>query len=320
MQKTISIVIPVYNEEKNIPHIAKAIADVFVTIPYDYEIIFVNDGSRDHSQEVLESLVATDKRISLIELSRNFGKETATSAGIHYAKGDAVMMIDADMQHPPELIPEFIHKWESDVDVVVGIRTKNKREGLIKKVGSYFYYKIMNLISDTPITPRATDFRLIDRKVVEEFKRFTEHDRMTRGIIDWMGFRRSYVHFQANERQFGVASYTNIKLLKLALTSTVSHSLFPLKLAGYLGIITMFLSGILGVVIFVQRYIFDDMLGWNISGTGQLAVLIVFFIGIILACLGLVALYIGSIRNEVSGRPLYVVREIKGRKNGILTN
>lgn len=309
MQKTISIVIPVFNEEKNIPLITNNLQSAFFGLPYNYEIIFINDGSRDKSQEVLDLLLTTNTNIISVELSRNFGKESATSAGLHRAIGDAVIMIDADMQHPVELIPEFILRWEEGADVVVGVRTKNKGEGLIKKMGSFFYYKIMNMISDTPIIPRATDFRLIDRKVVDEFNHFTEHDRMTRGIIDWLGFRRTYVEFKANERQFGVASYTNIKLLKLAFSSAVSHSLFPLKFAGYLGLVIIILSGLLGFFVFIQRYIFDDVLNWNVSGTGQLAILIIFFIGIVLICLGLVALYIGNIRNEVSGRPLYVVRK-----------
>lgn len=314
MQKTISIVIPVYNEAQNIPLIYNELISVFSTLPYALEIIFVNDGSKDTSQKAMETLAESDERVRAIEFSRNFGKEAATSAGLHASLGDAVIMIDADMQHPPELIPTFIQKWADGADVVVGIRSKNKGEGLTKKFCSFMYYKIMRVISDTPITPCATDFRLVDRKVVTEFNRFTEHDRMTRGIIDWLGFRREYVTFMANERQFGKASYSYFKLIKLALTSAVSHSLFPLKLAGYIGAVTIVLSAILGAVVFIEKYIFGDSLHWNVSGTGQLAILITFFIGIVLACLGLMALYIGNIRNEVSGRPLYIIRDQRKSK------
>jgi len=315
MQKTISIVIPVFNEEKNIPLIAHEIVRIFGTIPqYAYEIIFVDDGSRDNSQKVMEDLAKIDEKIKTIEFSRNFGKESATSAGIHYATGDAVIAIDADLQHPVSLIPQLIRRWENGADVVIGLRTKNEGQSAIKSFCSFVYYKIINAISDTPIEPGATDFRLIDRKVVDEFNKFTEHDRMTRGLIDWLGFKREFVAFQANERANGEAQYSLLKLAKLAVSSAVSHSLIPLKMAGDLGTCIIFTAGIGGLVVFIQRYMLNDMLGWNISGTAQLAILMIFFMGVMLACLGLIALYIGNIHKEVSGRPLYVVSKKRNLK------
>jgi len=310
MQKTISIIVPVHNEEKNIPLLSAELTGVFSTLAYDYEIIFVNDGSRDGSQKAIEDLSEGNKKIKGIEFSRNFGKESATSAGLKYSIGDAVIMIDADLQHPTSLIPKLIAKWEAGSDVVIGLRKKNRGQSFIKSCGSALYYKIMNVISDTPIQSGATDFRLIDRKVVNEFNKFTEHDRITRGLIDWLGFRRSFVEFTADERLNGTASYSYIKLMRLAFSSSIAHSLAPLRFAGYLGLTTVLISGIGGLAIFIQRYMFDDVLGWNISGTAQLAVLLVFFIGISLSCLGLIALYIGNIHHEVSGRPLFVVRGV----------
>lgn len=310
MQKTISIIVPVYNEEKNIPLINAEILDVFSSLPYGYEIIFVNDGSKDFSQLAIEILTKSDKKIKSIEFSRNFGKEIATSAGLQYSTGDAAIMIDADLQHPVSLIPKFIQRWENGADVVIGLRTKNNGQSIIKNLCSFLYYRIINTISDTPIEPGATDFRLIDRKVINEFNRFTEHERITRGLIDWLGFKREFIEFEANERVNGVASYSFLKLMRLAISSSVSHSMFPLKLAGYLGVWIVAIFGLGGLTIFVQRYIFNDVLRWHIAGSAQLAVLIIFFIGIVLSCLGLIAMYIGNIHHEVSGRPLYSVRSI----------
>ncbi len=315
MSKTISIIVPAYNEEKNVPLIAAQIVKTFAALPqYAYEIIFVNDGSTDNTQVAIDTLAANNPSIKTIEFSRNFGKEATTSAGYHYAVGDAVMSVDADLQHPPELIPKFIERWEEGIDVVIGQRTKSPGQSFLKALGSAAFYKLINTISDTPIEPRATDFRLIDRVVIDAFNDLTEHERMTRGLIDWLGFRRSFIEFEAPERVHGEASYSFFKLTKLAITSTVQHSLLPLKLAGYLGMFITFASGVGGIVVFTERYILNDMFNWSISGTAQLAILIIFFVGVILVCLGLIALYIGSIHHEVSGRPLYVVRAIQNIK------
>jgi polyisoprenyl-phosphate glycosyltransferase len=217
-------------------------------------------------------------------------------------------MIDADLQHPAEVIREFLGKWEKGAEVVIGVREKNKGESFAKKAGSFLFYKIINCISDTKIVPNATDFRLIDRVVIDEFNKMTERNRMTRALIDWMGFRRDYIFFKANERLHGVASYSYLKLFRLAFNSMISLSLFPLKLAGYLGIIITFLSGILGIFIFTSQYIMHTM---NYSGSAILAVIILFLIGIVLICLGLIALYIANIHSEVVNRPLYVIRKRK---------
>lgn len=263
---------------------------------------------------VIKEISEQNEKVLYLEFSRNFGKEAATSAGIHFATGDAVMAVDADLQHPVGLIGEFIRKWENGADVVIGIRTENQGTTFLKKLASKLYYKIINTISTTPIIPGATDFRLIDRKVVDEFNRFTEHERMTRGLIDWLGFKRDYIYFIAGDRAHGEAKYSYLKLMKLAISSAIAHSLFPLKLAGYLGIFITILSTVGGSVVFIERYIFDDVLSWHISGTAQLAILMIFFIGIVLICLGLIALYIGNIIHEVTARPLYVIRSKSQKK------
>lgn len=310
--RQLSIVIPTYNESDNINKFYSTIHQVLnLQRQFSFELIFVNDGSKDRTLDLIKSLPTENQNVKVryLDFSKNFGKEAATTAGLQEATGQAVMMIDADLQHPVELIPEFIKKWADGAEVVVGIRTENKKVGLVKSLGSRLYYAIMNKISETGITPKATDFRLLDRKVVDEFKKLTEHNRMTRGLIDWMGYKRAYVYFKANERFAGVASYSKINLLKLALSSFVAHSLLPLKFAGYLGIVTTLLSGTLGSFMIVEKYLLGDPLGLGISPITQLATLIVFLIGIILCCLGLVALYIGLISTEVQNRPLYIIRE-----------
>lgn len=311
MSKLISIIIPVYNEEENIPLIYDKLLEILNGLhgKYDYEVIFVDDGSQDKSPEILENLTGQNNKVKYIQFSRNFGKEMATSAGLDAADGDAVLLIDADLQHPVELIPSFIGKWCQGVEVVVGVRNKNKGEGLVKKLGSFLFYKIMNAIGETKIIPRATDYRLLDRKVVLAFRRFTEHNRMTRGLIDWLGFKRDYIYFDADERINSEASYNKIKLMKLALSSVVAYSLFPLKLAGYLGVLLTFLFGTAGFLLFVGKYIFNNPFAMSFSGPAQLAILIIFLIGIVLSCLGLVALYIANIKAEVANRPNYVIRK-----------
>jgi len=309
-KKLISIVVPVFNEEKNIPFFARELAGVLRGLEnkYGFEIIFVNDGSSDGSSNIIEKLASSSERVKYLEFSRNFGKEIATSAGIRFAKGDAVIMLDADLQHPVDLIPEFIAKWQAGADIVIGIRKKNKGEGFVKKYGSILFYLVMNSIGDTDILPNSTDYRLLDRKVVEEFNRFTERNRITRGLIDWLGFRRSYVHFDAKGRNSGKARYGNLQLTRLALSTFVTHSLFPLKFAGYLGILITFFFGALGLFIFVEEYVLKDM---DFSWPAILAVIILFTIGIVLICLGLIALYIGNIHSEVTNRPMYIIRKKK---------
>ncbi|MDD4409930.1 MAG: glycosyltransferase family 2 protein [Candidatus Pacebacteria bacterium] len=305
--RLISILIPAYNEGENIVLIYERLKQVL--IPYNYEMIFVDDGSNDDTERILEDLSSKDNRFKYLQFSRNFGKESAISAGLDLANGCAVLTIDADLQHPVELIPEFIKRWELGFDVVVGVRMTNKGEGFVKKFGSFMFYKIMNIIGETKITPRATDFRLLDRKVVLAFRQFTEHDRMARGLIDWLGFKRDYVYFNANARSNGKAAYNNIKLFRLAFNSMISHSLFPLKLAGYLGVLITIGSGGFGFYLMICKYLLRNEFGRSFSGSAQLAILTIFLVGLVLVSLGLIALYIANIKSEVANRPTYVIRK-----------
>lgn len=310
-KRLISIVTPVFNEAENIPLFYKAVCKVAKKSAYKYEVIFVDDGSTDRSVEIVESLIKKECSIRIVELSRNFGKEIATTAGIETAKGDAVIILDSDLQHPIDVIPDFIAEWERGTEVVIGVRTTHAHYNKIKKLGSELYYKLMNVVSDTKIIPHSTDFRLLDRKVVDAFSTFTERQRITRGLIDWLGFKRGYVYFEANEREHGQPSYTLMKLTKLAVNSFTSHSLFPLRFAGYLGAAFMFIFGVLGVLVYIEMYILHDPMGLAISGSAMLAIVLLFAVGIVLFCLGLIALYIANIHGEVINRPLYVVRKNK---------
>ena len=309
MKKRISIIVPVFNEEVALTPFFEVLRK-HLTHPFlVFEILFINDGSTDNTQATLEEISRQDPRVRIVSFSRNFGKEAATTAGLHEATGDAVLSLDADLQHPPELIPTFIKKWEEGAEVVIGVRSNNASDSLLKRFSSATYYRLMNSISETEIIPRATDFRLMDRIVVDSFKEFTERNRMTRGLIDWLGFKREYISFEAPERLHGTAAYGFWKLVKLATESFIAHSLIPLRLAGYLGILIAIISGPLGVVMFLDRFFMPW--GFNFTGTAVLADIILFLVGIVLMALGLFSFYIGQIYRETQNRPLYVIRKSK---------
>jgi len=311
MKPLISLVIPFYNENDTIPLLYKELQRILPTIEtrYAVECIFVNDGSTDKSALTIATIAAKDSRIKCIEFSRNFGKELALTAGITHAQGEAILMMDADLQHPPELIPEFIAQWEQGAEVVIGVRKTTQNIPLAKHLGSYLYYKISDAISRTRSIPNATDFRLINKNVTQEFLRFTETNRMTRGLIDWLGFTSKVILFDSPARIHGTPAYSYSKLFTLALSSFVSNSLFPLKLAGYLGVLVIFAFSILGGVIFFNRYIIMNPFGIDTSVIDLQMVFNGILHGVTLLCLGLIALYIGNIHTEIVRRPLYVIRK-----------
>lgn len=307
-EKLISIIVPMHNEAANVRPLYHQLAEQADHLPYRFEFIFVDDGSTDTSILLLERLATSDARVQVLEFARNFGKEAAMSAGLHAARGDAAIMLDADLQHPPELLGAFLRRWEKGADVVVGVRRYNKNEGWFKRWSSARFYQIMQKIAHTQITPHASDFRLLDRQVIDTFSRLTERNRITRGLIDWLGFERAYVHYEAGERLRGERSYTVRKLFALAMNAFTAYSLVPLKLAGYLGVFILATATPTGIIMYVERYVLNDPLQWKIRGTAMLAILLVMLVGLMLACLGLISLYIANIHAEVSNRPLYIVR------------
>ena len=306
----ISLVIPVYNEALSLEWHHQQINEYLSSKAFKYEVVYVDDGSTDESLEIIKSLTKDDKTVSYVSFSRNFGKEAATAAGLKKARGDVVIMIDADGQHPVGLIDTFLEKWEEGYDIVVGVRKSNTGEGLIKRMGSRLFYFLLYLINrDTDSIPGSTDFRLLDRTVVEEYSHFTERNRVTRNLIDWLGFKRAIVPFASPARHAGKANYTYRKLLKLALDGLISHSTRPLKFIGLLGIFTSTFSvfGALGLII--DKYVLNDPLNLAVSGVAILALFLSFLVGIVLVCQGLLALYLENVYHETQNRPLYVIKE-----------
>lgn len=306
----ISIVIPVFREEQNIGEFYERINNVTSKVDkYNWSFIFVNDGSLDNSLIELKKIIENDKRVLVLDLSRNFGKEIALTAGVHEAEdigSDAVICIDADLQHPPELIPKLIDEWRNGAEVVVTIRTQIDKQPLLRRLGSHGYYWIMSKISRLPVVSQTTDFSLFDKKVIAAFRHATERNRMFRGIMDWMGFRRTYVEFKADARTKGDVGYSYSKLWNLAISSITSFSLWPLRITGYLGLLITSISGLMLLWMMINYVLRSDLY------YTPLAIVVMtntFLMGIILISIGLVASYIGTIHTEVINRPLYIVRE-----------
>ena len=308
MEKKIAIVIPIYSEDKNIDLLFEQIYLETSTLnQYLWTYIFVNDGSEDSSLLKLKQLSNKHKFVKIIDFSRNFGKEIALTAGVHHAlDNDAVICIDADLQHPPSLIPKLVEKWENGADVVVTIRSSSEKNPLIRELGSKIFYWVMSKISGTSFIANTTDFRIFDKKVAEVFSRTTERQRMFRGIIDWMGFKRDFLEFKANDRINGEQRYSNKNLIKLAINSVTTFSLWPLRVIGFLGLIVTLVS--IGILFWNMFYylLYSELLHTLV---GIVLIFNTFGLGIMLMAIGLVAIYIGNIHTEVINRPLYVIRE-----------
>lgn len=308
--KLLSIIIPVFNELENLQWHHDKIVSFFKKRNQSFEIIYVDDGSSDGSLELIRKIQSdSPNNTKFISLSRNFGKEAATSAGLSVVGGDAAIIMDSDGQHPIEMVANFIDLWHEGFDVVVGIRSSNTGEGVLKKYGSKLFYKVLKFIGGKNVVAGTTDFRLIDKKVVDEFNKLTERNRVTRNLLDWLGYKRAEVSFEANERHAGTATYSFRKLFKLAVDGIVSHSTRPLKLIAALGFIISVISAFSGIILAIQEYALDDPLNLSISGAGLLAIFVTFLVGIVLVCQGLLALYIESVYYETQNRPLFIIAE-----------
>ncbi len=302
----LSVVVPLYNEAAGLPAFHDSLIAVLATLK-SYEVIYVDDGSSDDGSNLVQSWHAKDPRIKLIKLSRNFGKENALSAGIAQASGAAVLMIDGDGQHPVELIPRFLQAWREGAQVVVGVRTVNQREGWFKHIGSRLFYIIFNKVGGQKLVPGSTDYRLIDAAVRSAFLDLKETDRLTRGLIDWLGFRRKLIYFEAAARRSGSAGYSRGQLMKLAANSFVSLTPTPIYLFGYLGIFITTSAFLLGSAVIIEQLFLGDPWHWNFTGTAMLGILIVFLVGIVLLSQGILSLYISHIHSQSKQRPLYVI-------------
>lgn len=315
----LSVVVPVYNEEAVILETCKRLKLVMDSLGEAYEIIFVNDGSRDRTAFIINEICETDKSIKFIDFSRNFGHQLAITAGMDYAAGEAIIVIDADLQDPPEVIPEMVRKWKEGFNVVYGKRLERKGETIFKKLTARLFYRLLRQLTDIEMPVDTGDFRLIDRKVCDALKLVNERNRYVRGIISWLGFKQTGVEFTREKRYAGETKYPFRKMIRFAFDAISSFSYKPLKLASYVGFFLSFFSFIyLLIVLYEGIFTNKTTPGW----ASTLAVSLLFN-GIVLIMLGIIGGYIGRIYDEAKGRPLYIIRQLKnlpeeienGRKN-----
>lgn len=301
---TLSIVAPAYNEERSIPAFLAAMIPVLEGVGETFEIIFVDDGSRDGTLGMLAAASSQDPRIKVVGLARNFGKDIALSAGLAHASGKAVIPIDADLQHPPELIPQFVEKWREGYDMVIGVRNKRDEEGFVRRTLSQAYYKIMKAMTSVEIPPNAGDFRLVDRKILDIINQMPERHRFMKGIFAWPGFKVASIEFQANARATDTrSSWSFFKLWRFALDGLFSFSTAPLKLWTYVGLLSAGGAFVYLLVTLIQKLFF----GISAPGYASLLVVLLFFNGLLMISNGIQGEYIARIFEEVKGRPLFVV-------------
>lgn len=303
--KKISIVIPMYFEEEVVNKCYERIKNVVNNLQgYEYEIIFINDGSTDKTLELLEEIAKNDNNVKVISFSRNFGHQAAVSAGLKEVTGDVVAIMDADLQDPPELIPDMIKLWEDGNEVIYGKRKKRKGESAFKLLSAKMFYNILNSLSDVEIPKDTGDFRLVDRKVIDTINSMPEHNKFLRGLFSWVGYKQYSFEYERQKREAGKTKYPFKKMYKLALDGLIGFSSKPLKLVGGLGIFSIVVSAIV-LIYSVLSYVFK----WNNLTTGwaSIMVTITFFSGIILISLWMIGEYIGRIYDESKKRPEYIV-------------
>ncbi|WP_058485371.1 glycosyltransferase family 2 protein [Defluviitalea phaphyphila] len=303
-----SLVVPLYNEELVITECYKRLKQIMDTLNESYEIIFVNDGSKDNSDKIIEEICNKDSNVRLINFSRNFGHQSAITAGMQFSEGSAIIIIDADLQDPPEVIYRMIEKWKEGYDVVYGKRIKRKGETFFKKFTAKIFYKILDKLTDVNIPRDTGDFRLIDRKVCDVLNALPEKNRYVRGLVSWIGFKQTEVEFIREERFAGETKYSLKKMLKLAFDGITSFSYKPLKFASIIGIMMSIIGFIYLLVVLFKKFFTDK----NIQGWTSLIGVNIMFSGIILLALGIMGEYIGRIYEEVKNRPIYIVKDTKG--------
>jgi polyisoprenyl-phosphate glycosyltransferase len=295
MTKLVSVVVPVHNERENISLLAKTIKRVFASLPYRYNITFVDDGSNDVTLHEIKKIAALDLNVRFISLSRNFGHQAALKAGLDKADGDCVITMDGDLQHPPHLIPQLLEKWEEGYDVVYTVRKEDKKLPLLKRMTSNLFYKLLNRLSDIKLEKGTADFRLISREEYEPF---------FRGLVKWAGFKQLPIEYEPEQRRSGKTKYTSKKMIRLALQGITSFSIRPLYAATYMGFGFAALS-----TLYIPYALYSYFFGYTISGWTSVIVTIVFFGGIQLMILGIIGIYLGKLFMQNKHRPVYIVKE-----------
>lgn len=303
-----SIIVPMYNEEEVIDHTYNRLKQVMDLTKEPYELVFVNDGSKDRTVDLVSMICECDPNARLINFSRNFGHQIAISAGMDYAQGDAIVVIDADLQDPPEVILDMIAKWKEGYEVVYGKRLKRKGETLFKKMTAKLFYRLLRSMTNVDIPIDTGDFRLIDRKVCDVLRSLKEKNRFVRGLVSWIGFRQTSVEYVREERFAGETKYPLKKMIAFAVDGITSFSYKPLKIATYVGF-TLSISSFVYLLVVIFQKLFT---GGTVEGWASIVAVNLLFNGIILMLLGVIGEYIGRIYDESKNRPLYIVREVQG--------
>ena len=311
MDKLISILVPVYNEEKTLKILYSRIKDTLSGLDYQFEIFFVNDGSKDHSLDIIKKFREEDSTVSYLNLSRNFGKEIAMAAGLDFVTGDAVILMDADLQDPPELIPEMVKYWEEGYDDVYAKRASRNGETWLKKKTAKSFYRILKRLAKIDIQEDTGDFRLLSRRAINAIRKFKEHHRYTKGFFSWIGFNKKEILFDREARAAGESKLNYYKLTDLAVEGITAFSSAPLKISTIIGFLTATLAFFYMMFIIIKKIILGD----PVAGYASMVSIILFFSGIQLLSLGILGEYIGRIFNESKNRPLYFVEEFNGKKD-----
>lgn len=306
--KLVSVVVPMYNEESMIDHLFEVLNGVLKPTGIPYEILCVDDGSKDKTKELLAAKAEQDKRIKCVFFARNFGKEAAMTAALDYAAGDVVIPIDADLQDPPDLIPMMIEKWQEGYDVVYAKRVSRDTDTKLKRSTAGLFYKFFNAISEIPIPENVGDFRLMDRAVVDAIKQLPEKDRFMKGLFCWPGFSSYTIEFERPERMQGETKFNYWSLWNFALNGITSFSSMPIRMGVYLGLIVSAAAFLYGASIAAKTLV----TGVDVPGYASLMVVVLFLGGVQLFFLGLLGEYVGRIYKEVKNRPIYVVKEVCG--------
>jgi len=311
MKKKISILIPCYNEAESLPLLVDELMRVVHNQKgYEWEILFVNDGSKDNTLQIIRQMRAKDERICYVDLSRNFGKEKAMLAGFDYVTGDCMIIMDADLQHPPDAIPKMLEEWKNGYDDVYGKRVSRGKESWLRKTFSLLFYTLLQKLTRVEVLQNVGDFRLLDRSCINVLKQLREQERYTKGMFSWIGFAKKEVAFETHDRIAGKSSWRFTALLNLAIEGITSFTIAPLKISTFIGIIVAFLAFIYMIYIVIRTMLYGD----PVQGYPTLIIVILFLGGLQLLAIGIIGEYLGRIFNETKNRPTYIAKEYNGKK------
>ena len=303
--KTITVLIPCFNEERSLPLLYDKLVELGSDKRYVWEFLFINDGSKDNTLNILKDMAKEDTRVHYISLSRNFGKENAMLAGFDMASWDCLVIMDADLQHPPMLIPDMLHFWENGYEDVYARRKDRKTDSWLRRKLSRWYYQLLQKVSNIDVLQNVGDFRLLDRKCIEALKKMRETERYTKGMYCWIGFKKTELEFEVSDRIAGKSSFSYRKLVSLAINGFTSYTTAPLKLSAYIGVVISIVSFIIMIYFLIKALLFGD----PVQGFPTIITVILFLGGIQLLSLGIIGEYLGKVFNETKHRPVYLISE-----------